>query len=304
MSNETKNAEGVFSKFFFHPSGPVNLGVSRFIYYGIIFFLYLGTDFSSWGRVPDVIWNPIFLFDILSLPIPSPEVLEILGYVWIISILFCSVGFLTRLSTVVAFLIGLYLLGFINSFAKTSHVETLMLLIFGIMAVSKCGDAFSVDSFWKKRRVTGVSTIDQYSLEYTWPISLIRVLFVFLFCAAGLSKLRNSGFGWFTSDFLSSLFINKGFTGDRSEPLIEWLPFWLGKHKMFSHFLAGGALFLEILAPLALLSNYLKIIIIPGLFLLLAGFWVVLGIPFPQLLASFVFWIPWDRVVKSTKNVK
>ena len=299
MSTENQKKDGAFFRFFFQPSDPINLGVSRFLYYGIIFLLYVSMDFSSWGKMPDVLWNPIFLFDILPLPDPSPEVLGVLGYIWIVSIFFCSIGFLTRISTVVAFFIGLYLFGFINSFAKTSHVETLMLLIFAIMAISKCGDGFSADNLWRKYRSRNSDTSSHVSIEYSWPINLIKVMFVFVFCAAGLSKLRNSGFNWFTSDFLSSLLINKGFTGDRTEPVIEWLPFWLGNKPLLSKFLAGFALFLEIFAPLALFNRYLGVVIIPSLFLLVAGFWVVMGIPFPQLLASFVFWIPWDRFIKS-----
>ena len=142
-----------------------------------------------------------YFFRLFFNPSSFPDVLGMLGIVWIISILFCSIGFLTRLSTIVSFLIGLYLFGLVNSFAKTSHVETLMLLILAIMALSKCGDGFSVDSLLKRRKTSVSETENIQSIEYTWPISLIRVMFVFLFCAAGLSKFRNSGLHWFTSDF-------------------------------------------------------------------------------------------------------
>ena len=299
MSNLYANLKKDINRFFYQPAGPLNLGISRFLYYGIIFFIYLGTDFSHWGKMPEVLWYPIFFFDFFSIPVLSPVVLEILGIVWLISIMLCSVGFHTRLNTVLSFVIGLYLFGLVNSFAKTSHVETLMLLILAIMAFSKCGDGFSVDSILKKRKKSGSEDTSTQSFEYTWPLSLIKVMFVFLFCAAGLSKLRNSGLHWFTSDFFSSLLINKGFTGDRSMPLISWLPFWLGSHPKLCHFLAGTALFLEILAPLALINNYLRVILIPSLFLLVCGFWIVLGIPFPQLLASFVFWIPWNSFIRT-----
>jgi len=288
--------------FFYHPASSLDLGISRFFYYGILFFIYLGTDFAEWGKVPNVLWHPIFIFDFFSVPVLSPEILGILGKIWIISILFCSIGFLTRLSTVVSFLIGLYLFGLINSFAKTSHVESLMLLILAIMALSKCGDTFSADSLIKKRKNPDSEIKNIQSIEYSWPISLIRVMFVFLFCAAGLSKFRNSGFNWFTSEFFSSLLINKGFTGDRAMPLVDWLPFWLGKQAKLSHFLAATALFLEIFAPLAIFNKYLRVVIIPSLFLLVSGFWIVLGIPFPQLLASFVFWVPWSRVIRLDKK--
>ena len=289
-------------KFFFRPVNSFNLGISRFLYCGIIFFLYIGTDFSQWGKVPEVLWHPIFFFDFFSIPVLAPEILGILGKIWIISIFFCSVGFLTRLNTLLVFLIGLYLLGLVNSFAKTHHTETLMLLIFGIMSFSKCGDSFSIDNLWKNYRLSDFHGNNKESVEYSWPISLVRVMFVFMFCAAGLSKFRNSGFEWVTSDYLSSLFISSGFRGSRTDPIIGWLPFWLGSHNKLCHFLAGSAFFLEIFSPLALLNKYLRVVIIPSLFLLVSGFWIILGIPFPQLLASFVFWIPWNRIIKFDKK--
>jgi len=295
MSN---NKPGIFSLFFFKTSGSFNLGVSRLLYYGIIFFLYIRMDFSFWGKIPDVLWKPIFLFDILSLSVPSPEILGILGYLWIITVFFSSIGFMTRVSTILAFLLGFYLLGLKNSFGYASHHENLMLLIFAILAFSKCGDGFSVDSLLKKRKLPSIEDNDKQSFEYTWPIILIRLIFVFTFCAAGMSKIRNSGFNWVTSDYLSSLFINKGFTHDRAKPLFDWLPFWLGSKPRLCKFLAGTTLFLEIIAPLAMLNVYLRIVIIPSLFLMVSGFWIVMGISFPQLLASFVFWIPWDKVIK------
>ena len=297
MSSFYKNSRAGINDFFFHPVAPDNLGVSRFLYYGTIFFLYVGEDFSQWGKVPEVIRHPVFLFDFLSIPVLSPEVLGILGKIWIISILFSSLGFLTRLNTVLAFLIGCYLLGVVNSFAKTHHTETLMLLIFGIMSFSRCGDGFSVDRLYRNPNKG-----NRQNIEYCWPISLVRVMFTFMFCAAGFSKLRNSGFEWISSDFLSSLFINHGFTSGGSNPYIEWIPFWVGSHKGLSHVIAGFAFFLEILTPLALFNKYLRAVIVPSLFLMLLGFWIVLGIPFPQVMVSFVFWIPWDRLTKPTRD--
>ena len=294
----SKIKDGIFSSFFFKPSSSFNLGISRLLYYGIIFFLYFRMDFSFWGKMPAVAWTPIFLFDILTIPVPSPEILGILGYLWVISLLFSSIGFMTRVSTVLAFLLGFYLIGLINSFAFTSHVESLMLLVFAIMAFSKCGDGFSADNLLKKRKALSNEDFDKQSFEYTWPLNLIRVMFVFVFCAAGMSKLRNSGFSWITSDYLSSLIISQVLAGNRAEPLFEWLNFWLASKPLLCNFIAGITVFLELFAPLALLSIFLRIVIIPSLFLLVLGFWIVMGTPFPQLLASFVFWIPWDRAIK------
>ena len=121
-------------------------------------------------------------------------------------------------------------------------------------------------------------------------------MFILVFCAAGISKLRNSGLEWVTSDYMATLFISKGLAGDRAEPLIGWLPFWLGSKVWLCSFLAGLTVMLECCAPLALVNRHMRMVIVPGLFLMVLGFWIVMGIPFPQLLAAFVFWLPWNRM--------
>ena len=50
----------------------------------------------------------------------------------------------------------------------------------------------------------------------------------------------------------------------------------------------------EFCAPLALVNRPLRMVIVPGLFFMLLGFGIIIGTPFPQWLAAFVFWVPWD----------
>ena len=67
----------------------------------------------------------------------------------------------------------------------------------------------------------------------------------------------------------------------------------IGERPGLCHLLAGTTVFLEFFAPLALVSRYMRVIMMCGLFFLVSGFWIVMGIPFPQWLAVFVFWVPW-----------
>jgi len=245
-----------------------------------------------------VLWHPIFIFDFFRIPVLSADTLRFLGILWLTSLLFSAAGFLTRPSTLCSFIVGCYLLGMQNSFAKTHHTESLMLVVFCVLCFSRCGDGFSLDAMLKSRYKWWPcgSGVKRLSPEYHWPVRLIWVMIALVFCTAGISKLRNPDFEWITSEYMATLFVNKGLTGDRVDPLIGWLPFWLGSKVWLSSILAGLVVLLESCAPLALVNGYLRAVIIPGLFFMLLGFWAIIGAPFPQWLAAFVFWVPWGEL--------
>ena len=291
-----RGIRGRFRDFFFRDASSANLGICRFLFYGVVFCIYMDADFSRWAEVPEVLWYPIFVFDFFRIPVFSEEVLGFLGVAFRASLLLSCVGLLTRPAAVFSFLAGSYLFGMQNSFAKTHHMEAMLLLVFCVLCFSRCGDGFSLDSLLGRRYgwwPAGDSAAKRHP-RYNWPARLIWVLFTLVFCAAGASKLRNSGLEWVASDYLAGLLVGKGFAGDGIDPVFDWLPFWLGSRPGLCTFLAAGTVFLEFCAPLALVNRYLRAVIVTGLFFMVSGFWVVMGIPFPQWLAVFVFWIPWD----------
>ena len=287
--------------FFFGKASPTGLGICRFVFYGVIFCVYADADFSSWTEVPETLWHPIFFFDFFRVPVFPDEVLRILGVTFRVSILFACLGLLTRPAAAFSFVAGCYLFGMQNSFAKTHHMESLLLLVFCVLCFSRCGDGFSLDAWLRRswRRWPFGSLPEGKHPGYGWPVKLVRVLFVLVFCAAGASKLRNSGLEWIASDHLAILLVSKALAGDRIDPPLVWVAFWLWTRPVLCSLLACATVFLELLAPLALVNGYVRAVVVPGLFLMMCGFWLVMGIPFPQWLAVFVFWIPWEGMLSS-----
>lgn len=282
--------------FFFEPTTSINLGICRLIFYGIIFLIYLDNDFSMWGDIPSVLWHPIVLLELFPIPILAYNILGFLGNLWLATLLFSSIGFFTRINTMLAFLLGTYLLSFTNSIGKAHHIESLFILVLLILALSYCGDGFSLDKLINDHLINRRSKFTRFKGEYSWPTKLIWVLTTFVFCAAGFSKLRNSGIEWITTDTLANYFIGIGFVKSRSDPMIDWLPFWIATKPFIYHTLAALTIILEVLAPLALFNRYLRITIISGLFIMLSSFWIILGIPFPQMQTIFIFFVPWERL--------
>lgn len=290
--------------FFFSDDKTINLGICRFIFYALIFVFYLGEDFSHWGRMDKVFWEPILIFEYLSIPVVSPQTLFFLNISWLTAIFLSSIGLFTRINTFIAFILSIYIFGLVNSYGKLQHMENVMVVIMGIMAFSRCGDLFSIDSWlnnqhWFKFK-SKASTYNKW--EYSWPIKLIWVFMTLVFFSAALSKLRNTGLEWVTDDGLSTVFIKVHFVGARSDPLYEGLALWLGTKLIVCKVLAGITLLLELFSPLSLFNKYLRLMLIPSLFIMILMFWVIMGISFPQLLICFVFWVPWHKLVPDIRN--
>jgi len=67
--------------------------------------------------------------------------------------------------------------------------------------------------------------------------------------------------------------------------------------------LARGILLLELSAPLVLISEWARRLVAPALFVMLASFWLVLGISFPMTLVCFVFFLRFgDEMELSASN--
>jgi hypothetical protein len=286
-------------RFWFEPVEPLNLGICRALLFGALFFFYLPQDFSSWGEVSDAFWTPIPLFSMLYLPVLSSSVLAALQSVWKVSLALSCLGLLTRASTVCAFVLGLYLCGLPNNFGETHHYDALVVIVLGIMALSRCGDGFSLDRVLRNtRQGSGPSARrPQPSGEYTWPVRAVWLLFALVFFAAGVSKLRHGGLGWIFSDNMAWMLIQAHYGYGVFDPLVPW-GLDIAQYWWLYQPLAAATVALELGYPLALVSRRARWVIAPAVFLLQVGIRVVMGPAFYQFMICNLFWVPWDRLVQ------
>jgi len=282
----------------FRPADPAALGACRAFFYATLLAVVWNVHVSDWALVSAVFYRPIELFRWTGLPVLPADVLGASEVVWKLSLATSAIGIRTRESTLVAFVLGLYLAGIPNNFGKTHHSEAVLVLILGVMAVARSGDALSVDAWWRRRNrgrtpefALGAPDVDPDG-EYRWPIQLARVLLVCVFVGAGISKLRASGLDWVFSDNMRLLLIRHHHSHLPPTDLGLWIASWPG----LATALAGGSLALELALPLALFSARARAVLIPALLGLQVGIWLVLGVRFLPFVAAYVFWLPWGRI--------
>jgi hypothetical protein len=286
--------------FWFRPTEPTNLGICRLTFFGLLLLRHRlvpidPTEAAAWAAVPDVFWMPSPLLGLLTLPVFSPPVLRLLEQLWTLALALSCVGVCTRLSTAVAVGAGAYLLWLPHNFGKLHHMDGMVVLVMGTLALSRCGDAWSVDS-WIARRRHPERFPRRRCGEYTWPIRVVWLLMAIVFAGAGLAKLRNAGLDWVFSDNLSIMLIKANYNAYTGIPPLSAFGLAVAQHPWLCRLLAGATLALEVGYPLALTSRRLRLVWVPATLLALIGMFCLVVPAFVELIGCHVFWVPWDRL--------
>jgi len=244
--------------------------------------------------VSDVFWQPIWLFRLLHLGPPDTGPVWLVQVVWKLALALAALGCWTWLSTAVAFFAGFYLLALPNNFGKIHHFDAILVVVLGILAVSRCGDAFSIDAL--RRRSPAAP-----SGEYCWPIKAVWLALSVVYLTAGTAKLWTSGLGWITSDNMRLLLIMGAYHTANADPLPGWGTFVANVPGMARLF-AAATVAIEVLYPLAMVSTGLRWILVPAALAMHLGIRVLMGPTFTQFFFVNVFWVPWEQLAQAARG--
>jgi hypothetical protein len=188
---------------------PINLGIARAaIFAGLV--LMAGHDeLLAFGRLDDSLILPPFGWKWIAAHLPrSATFLELVYALLVISGLLAVVGLWTRISTVVASLLGFYVLTIPQLFGQVVHYNHLVLFAF-ILAASSCGDAFSVDAWLRSRRLSAGAQVLEPSTYYAAPLKIMMLVMGVAYYFAGVWKLCRVGLRWFTPDYMRLILLIK-----------------------------------------------------------------------------------------------
>ena len=120
----------------------------------------------------------------------------------------------------------------------------------------------------------------------------------FVFVGAGISKLRHGGLAWITSETFGLLMIQANYPLVRQAdaPMTDW-GLWIAAHRWICRGLAASTLLVELGFPLALFSRRIRLLIVPAALAMQLGISIVMGPNFNVFVMTYLFWVPWDRVV-------
>jgi hypothetical protein len=291
----------VWNRFWFAPAAPWTLGLCRAFFFASFYGLYLARWDQRWYALfPDGFFRPRSFFAWLSFPPPGWETLDWLVAVFELSVILAALGLLTRIATALSFVLGLYVIGLQFNYGYLHWAHAVVPIVMGVLALAACGDALSLDALIRKRTIGSIASPGG---QYCWPVQLVRLIFVTIFLAAGLSKLRAAGLSWVMSDTLRNYILENQYVF-RADAATAWshaLADWLVLHPDLCRVLAGLTLALELSAPVALVSGRARTLLIPALFLFQVGNSLLLYQDFFfAYLGLYVFWLPWPRMCRAS----
>lgn len=283
-------------RWWFEPVSPVNLGVCRVLFFGLLFAWVAGWPYASWATLPRSFFRPVWLFEFFHLPVLPYRLLLAAEVAWKASLVLACVGLFTRAATLWAAVSGLYLIGLQYNYGKTDHLTGVFLFTTGIMALSRCGDALSIDALIRRRR--DPSPVPP-SGEYRWPVRMVWVLMSTLFFAAGMAKVIRGGVPWVASDNFAVLLVQRQYM--TSLPALDW-GLWVAKHPWLFKPMAAGSICAELFLFTALFDRRLRAVLPYALLSMQIGIGLFMRVWFTPYMVCYLFWVPWDKVIEVVRG--
>lgn len=292
MTLKSKLPVNKIYSFLFPEDSAFQLGVARFLFYFIILFCINYTPYPVWGFVDKQLWRAAGFAFLIPVDWLTYENLVFLTSTLQVSIILSALGFLTRVSTFVSLICVFFLFSVDNSFGHFYHYETLPLFGFMILALSPCGDSFSIDQYIFKKEAPPSSIL------YGWQARLIQILWCWMFFSAGVAKLFTSGFSWITTDTLSYHLISNQITRIANLDNSFWSTWGmhLAKNTFLCHALALFVMCLELTFPIAIFKKRLRWFYLSSGFIFQISIFIFMGIKFSHYFALLPFWINWSSL--------
>ncbi len=289
------------SLFLFPLESATSLGLFRFFFYGIVFFIFADQNhLLNWQEVPLDLWFGRGLTEVLKSLFWQFNH-NLVFRVWQISLILSAFGLFTRISTVLAFGSGFLLIGYAQSFGYFTRLFMPILWVLFFMIFAKSGDAFSIDQRLNSKKRNSFSLSD--SDEYGWPIQFAKIIFCVVFFQAGLSKLINGGVEWLDGISLQNrMLFSYVWPFNSSGRLNFQFHHFFFDNLWVSTIGAFSTVIFEFFCPLALFSRRLKAPIILGLAIMQALARFTIFVNFSAYIALYIAWLPWGKIAKKMKE--
>jgi hypothetical protein len=305
-----------FDRIFFAPRLAVDLGLHRAIFFALCVWVYSGRDYSGWGQLSAAFWQPKEPWTFIHFYRPTPDEILIAQKVWVVTLATSALGFLTRVSTWIAAILGYLILSFAHSHGFYHHRDGVLVSIMFILALSRAGDAFSIDDLIRSAREKNFQGLRQMKfpeawrwpklrermcvtdVRYAWPIQCVRVVWTLVFFSAALSKLKASGLDWVLTDNLRNIFLtNQYLYQDWARETFRWgIAATLAARPLLCKFLAAFGLGIELIAPLALKNWRWRIAVVGLVAGMQIGIYLTVLVNFKEYVPVYVWWIGWSSL--------
>lgn len=278
-----------FERAFFAEAPAERLALLRLLVGGfaLVYLCVRAVHFQRVSHLPPESFRPVGVVSVLSAPLPLWAVQSLLGAAIAAGAAFVA-GYRFRVAGPVFGALLLWVLSYRSSWGMVFHTENLLALHVIALGLGAAADAHSLDAR-AARASSERAPAPAPDGRYGWPIRLLCAITVMSYFIAGVTKLRNSGLDWATSDILRNYIaydnVRKIALGDTHSPLGGALV----RYRFLFPPLALASLAMELGAPLALFSRRVAVVFCSAAWLFHLGVLLTMAILFPYPLLGVAF---------------
>lgn len=190
-------------RFLLAPAAPLDLAVLRITLFAFLLILpRVPEAVRLSGFPPELRQPPLGMPWLLDVVPTSPATVRPAAALFLLACVFGLLGLWTRTATIVAAVLGLYVLGIPQYYGKVSHYHHLWWVLV-VLAASPCGRALSLDALRRGwRRPREAVPRDVRSVAFGLPIRIVWLLLALAYLFPGLWKFASAGWEWAFSDNL------------------------------------------------------------------------------------------------------
>ena len=283
------------TRYFNEASHPINLAIFRLVFFpSLAIFALLEARAVVYSSLPrDFLAPPFLLSGVLNVLPINPELASWTLLALVVACALATLGLFTRVATVAALVLGLYVLGISQFYGKVNHYNHLIWFA-ALFAVSPCSDTLSLDAVYRAWRRRGTAQPPAPSRRYGLPLRLTWLLIGVAYFFPGIWKIAGGGGDWIAGDILRQQLWNKWVLLGGWTPLLRLDLFPLGYHIM-----GAGTLLFETLFIVAVLFPRVRPFAAVSGLSFHAGIQYFMRIFFWTLMIAYVTFVDWFRLFRS-----
>jgi hypothetical protein len=234
--------------FGFRPAPPERLAALRLVLGGgaLVYTIVRAGHLAEVARHSARQFAPVGPVAVLGQPLPGAVVIALVALTIALGVAF-TIGWRFRITGPAFAAALLWVTSYRNSWSMVFHTENLMVLHVLVLGCSRAADAWALDA---RGRVAAAP-----HWRYGWPIELLCRVTVATYLIAGITKLRNAGFGWVTSDTLRNFVAYDNLRKIELGDLYSPLGVFMVRFDWLFPPLAAVSLLVELGSPLALVHR-------------------------------------------------
>lgn len=283
----------IITNFFKQETHPINLAVFRIALFATLIVLPFFYPPVWFSRLPEALRFPPYGLEGLAdyIPINEPWARTALSFYFFFCVL-GLIGLLTRFSSWMALLLGVYLFAIPNWYGKVTHYHHVFWFV-ALLALSRSGDFFSCDGIFKAFRRADQGHIEPPgpSQAYSLPIRFTWLLIGILYFFPGMWKLKTEGYEWITSDNLKWQIYEKWLDWD------GWIPaFRIDQYPLLYKFSAFATVAFEVSFVILIFIPFFRLVLFFGGLVFHNLTYVMIRISFWYLQTLYVIFLDWNLI--------